>query len=75
MKSSVLPAHSITGWLRRDGSRSLIREPGSCTVVVSTGSSSATPFCVGNDGATSRPSQGKALPNTSGKVSDSLLAL
>ena len=75
MKSSVLPAHSITGWLRRDGSRSWITEPGSWTIRLSTGVLSATPLTVGNDGAMSRPSQMKALPNTSGNVSDSFSAL
>ena len=65
----------MTGWLRRDGSRSEIFEPGSWTVRVSTGSTSAAPLMLGNEGATSRLSQMKALPKTSGKVRDSLLAV
>src|SRR2546430_429236 len=43
MKSSVLPAHSMTGWLRRDGSRSWITEPGSCTGVGRCGGTPAEP--------------------------------
>ncbi|GAA4709725.1 hypothetical protein GCM10023215_59250 [Pseudonocardia yuanmonensis] len=79
MKSSLTPAHSITGWLRRLGSSTDSFEPGPCTVRVSTPTKSptwsATPSSPGNDGATFSPSQMKALLNTSGKDSESLLAI
>jgi hypothetical protein len=74
MKSSGAPAHSITGWLRRDGRSGVSSEPGSCWVTVSTGRVSATPLTPGKDGASFRPSQAKAWLKKSGKVSDSLLA-
>ncbi len=79
MKSSLTPAHSITGWLRLLGSITDSFDPASCLVRVSTPimspTLSATPFRPGKDGATFRPSQMNALLNTSGKVSDSLFAM